>query len=119
MGFVLLAVTIVLTVGGQLLFKWQVDSLPDFPPDWLGRVWMLAKFILRPWVVVALAMAFSASIAWIGVLGQFELSYAYPFTSLSFVFVLILSAVIFQEAITPPKVIGILLIALGVIVSSR
>lgn len=119
MGFVLLAATIVFTVGGQLLFKWQVDSLPDFPLDWLGRVLTLAKFILRPWMVTALVMAFVASIAWIGVLGQFELSYAYPFTSLSFVFVLTLSAVFFQEAITPQKVIGILLIALGVLFSSR
>jgi multidrug transporter EmrE-like cation transporter len=50
---------------------------------------------------------------------KFELSYAYPFMSLAFVLVLGLSAVFFQEAITMPKVLGLSLIILGIIIGSR
>lgn len=119
MGYLLLALMVVLTVTGQLLFKWQVDSMPQLPPALWDRMGVLASFFLRPWVIAAFASAFIASIVWIGVLGQFELSYAYPFTSFSFALVLVLSAVFFGEAITLPKVLGIVLIALGVFVASR
>jgi len=47
---------------------------------------------------------------------KFELSYAYPFMSLSFVFVLVLSGLFFHEAITLPKLFGVLLIMSGIIV---
>ena len=50
---------------------------------------------------------------------KFELSYAYPFTSVGFVLVLILSAVFFHEAITIPKVIGMVLIVAGIIIGSQ
>jgi len=47
------------------------------------------------------------------------LSYAYPFMSLAFVFVLILSAILFHEALTVPKVLGVGLVVAGIIVASR
>ena len=50
---------------------------------------------------------------------KFELSYAYPFTSLSFVLVLVASALFFREAITVPKVLGLALIVVGIILGSR
>jgi uncharacterized membrane protein len=39
--------------------------------------------------------------------------------SLAFVLVLIFSAVLFHEAITAPKVLGMLLIIVGIVVTSR
>jgi len=50
---------------------------------------------------------------------KLELSYAYPFMSLAFVLVLFLSAILFHEAVTVPKVLGLLLIIAGLIVASR
>lgn len=119
MGFVLLTIMVLLTVAGQMLFKWQVDSMPGLPEDLWGRTEAVARFLLRPWVILAFALAFLASLTWIGVLGQFELSYAYPFTSFSFALVLVLSAAFFGESITLTKVLGIALIAVGVFVASR
>ena len=50
---------------------------------------------------------------------KFELSYAYPFMSLAFVLVLVLSAVLFHEPLTVPKILGVLLIIIGIVVGSR
>lgn len=47
---------------------------------------------------------------------KLELSHAYPFMSLSFVFVLVLSGFFFHESITLPKLLGGLLIMVGIIV---
>jgi multidrug transporter EmrE-like cation transporter len=50
---------------------------------------------------------------------KFELSYAYPFMSLAFVLVLILSAIIFREPLSVAKVTGLALVVAGIILSSR
>lgn len=119
MGYLFLALMVGLTVLGQLLFKRQVDLLGEIPSDWAGRFSLATRFLLNPWVIAAFASAFLASLTWAAVLTQFELSFAYPFTSLSFVLILIASAVFFGESITAAKVAGIVLIALGILVGSR
>jgi multidrug transporter EmrE-like cation transporter len=49
---------------------------------------------------------------------KFELSYAYPFTSLAFLLVLILSGAFFHEPITVPKLIGTALVMMGIAIAS-
>jgi len=60
-----------------------------------------------------------AGILWLAALTKLDLSYAYPFMSLAFVLVLILSAILFHEAVTVPKVLGVGLVVAGIIVASR
>jgi len=50
---------------------------------------------------------------------KLELSFAYPFISLSFVLVFVFSALLFHETVTAPKVVGLLLIIAGIIVTGR
>ena len=50
---------------------------------------------------------------------KLPLSHAYPFTTLAFVLVMVLSGVIFHEAITPLKMAGAALVVLGIIVGSQ
>ena len=50
---------------------------------------------------------------------KFELSHAYPFTSLNFVIVLLLSGLILGEPITQSKMTGVILIVLGTMVIAR
>ena len=47
-----------------------------------------------------------------------ENQHAYPFMSFAFVLVLVLSSVFLHEAVTIPKIVGIALIAAGVIIGS-
>jgi drug/metabolite transporter (DMT)-like permease len=62
--------------------------------------------------------AFLASLCWFGAMTKLQLSHAYPLTSLSFVLVLVLSFVFFQEPITWAKVAGLALILGGITVAS-
>jgi uncharacterized membrane protein len=52
-------------------------------------------------------------------LKQFELSKAYPFMSLSFVCVLVLSYWIFKETVSTQKIVGSLLIIAGIYLVSK
>jgi uncharacterized membrane protein len=75
--------------------------------------------VLNPWVLSGFLAAFAASLAWMAAMTKLELSHAYPFMSLNFVFVIILSSLLFQETITLPKIVGLGLIILGIVVGSR
>lgn len=113
------ALTIALTVYGQLIVKWQVLGAGDYPSGWLERVEFLGRLLANPWVISVFVGAFLAAMCWISALTRFDLSVVYPFMSLSFVFVLILSSVFFGEAITPLKTIGIGLIVAGLAIGAQ
>jgi drug/metabolite transporter (DMT)-like permease len=118
-GYFYVATTIILTVYGQLIVKWQVDNAGSFPETASGKLHFLLKLLLNPWVISVFAGAAIAALAWMAALTRFELSRAYPFVALSFVLVLGLSALLFGEALTAPKVIGVLLIFVGLVVGSQ
>ena len=52
-------------------------------------------------------------------LTRLELSFAYPFIALSFVFVIVASAVFFGEPLTATKVAGVGLVFAGLVLGSR
>jgi multidrug transporter EmrE-like cation transporter len=117
MGYVYVFLTISLTVYGQLIIKQQVNMV-EFPPDGLPLLWFVIRFCLRPLVFSGLLAAVFASFAWVAALSKFDLSYAYPFASLSFVLVVLASFVVFGEALDAYKVFGLLMIVGGVLVLS-
>jgi multidrug transporter EmrE-like cation transporter len=111
--------TIFFTVYGQLVTKWQVARAGAFPVEATEKIWFLLRLVLNPWVISSLAAAFLAFLSWMAAMTRFELSYAYPFMSLAYVLVLVLSAAFFHEAITVPKVVGMAFITVGIIIGSR
>jgi multidrug transporter EmrE-like cation transporter len=111
--------TISFTVYGQLIIKWQVEKAGSFPSTAFERIRYLCDLILNPWVISSFIGAFLAALSWMAAMTEFDLSYAYPFMSLAFILVLVLSAFFFHEAITLPKILGIALITIGIIIGSR
>ena len=116
-SFILL--TILFGLYGQVVLKWQVNLAGPPPTDWPTRVEYVWRLLLNPWVLSSLLGAFLGMLTWILALGKAELSYVYPFTSLSFVLVLFASAIIFDEPITATKLAGMVLIVAGLVVSNR
>lgn len=119
MDYLYIVGTVVFTVYGQLVVKWQVTKLGPMPGDAFAKARFLVNLIRNPFILSSLACAFLAFLCWVGAMAKFDLSYAYPFTALSFVAVLFLSAWAFREPITMAKVAGVLLVILGLVVGSR
>lgn len=113
MGYLYVFMTIGLTVYGQVILKQQVAQV-TFPPDGWQMFLFILKFCFRPLVFSGLLAAVFASFAWMAALSKFELSYAYPFTSLNFVLVVTISVLAFGETVDLYKVAGLSLILLGV-----
>lgn len=118
-AYCLVFATVVLTVSGQFLLKWQVLRAGALPPDAGERLRFLARLVANPWVLSAFAAAFLASMTWMLAMTRLQLSHAYPMTALTFALVVLGSAVLFHEPVTPLKLIGLLLIVAGICVGSQ
>ncbi|MBB6156406.1 putative membrane protein [Pseudomonas sp. JAI115] len=111
--------TIVFTVYGQLILKWRIAQFGPLPVDTFSKIKFLLGLLLDPAIFSGFAAAFLASLAWMAAMTKFELSHAYPFMSINFVVVLLLSAWILSEPITLQKVLGVGLIVVGTVVAAR
>ena len=119
MSYVYVLSTVLLTVYGQIVIKWQVLQAGALPADGGEKIAFLARLLLNPWILSGLAAALLASVTWMAAMTKLPLSHAYPFTTLAFVLVIVLSGVFFNEAITPLKIVGAALVVLGIIVGSQ
>ncbi|OEU50567.1 MAG: hypothetical protein BA866_07140 [Desulfobulbaceae bacterium S5133MH15] len=119
MGYFYIFLTIAFTVYGQLILKQQFNTV-SITPSGFDLIPFYFKFIVtRPLVLSGFVSAVLASVAWIGAISKFELSYAYPFMSLNFVIVVVLSSLMFQEDINWYKIIGLVFICVGICILSK
>jgi multidrug transporter EmrE-like cation transporter len=118
-GYVYILATILLTVFGQLTLKWRIRSFGPMPDQFIGKFSYFSGLLLDPVILSGFAAAFLASITWMAAMTRFELSYAYPFMSLNFVLVLLLSTTLFGEPVTAAKLAGCALIVVGTFVAAR
>jgi multidrug transporter EmrE-like cation transporter len=119
MAYLYIIFTILLTVYGQIVVKWQVTNAGPLPENAAEKLAFLFRLAANLWILSSFLAAFLAALCWMTVMTKMELSYAYPFMSASFILVFACSALLFNEAVTSYKVAGLTLIVLGIIVSSR
>lgn len=119
LDYIYIALTIGFTVYGQLILKWRIADYGPLPVDTSEKLKFLLGLLFDPAIFSGFAAAFLASLAWMAAMTKFDLSHAYPFMSLNFVVVLLLSAWLLGEAVTLQKILGIGLIVLGTVVAAR
>ena len=118
-AYLYVAITVVCTAYGQMIVKWQTSKAGVFPGSNSERLDYLFGLITNPWMLTSLAATGVAAAAWIAALSHLELSKAYPFIAASFIIVLVLSGIFFDESITAVKLLGAFLIVAGLVLGSR
>lgn len=104
---------------GQLLLKRGMNTMGPLTLSVSEIFTILLKMASNPFVVIGLMVYVASTVFWLTALSRVDLSYAYPFASLSYVIMLIVSWQIFREDITPLRLLGTLVIAMGVFIVSR
>ena len=105
-----LAVAIALDTALQLVWKTGVADLPD-----TTSLRDLAVAVARNPIFILVVVFMAAQLVnWLKVLDHADLSYAKPFTSLSYVTVCVLSVLILGEHIAPLQILGIAIVVAGV-----
>ncbi|NBJ68281.1 MULTISPECIES: EamA family transporter [Clostridia] len=116
MGYIYILGTIGFTVYGQLILKWKINQYGELPDAFWKKMMFLLQLLLNPWILSGLFAACLAALCWMVAMTKFDISYAYPFMSLSFILVFILSVLLFNEPVSTQKVIGFSLIIIGIII---
>lgn len=112
-------ITVVSTVTGQLLLKVGVGRVGPMPSAAGAIPGFLLSALLEWRVFLALVLAFVGALAWISAVSLVELTFAYPFMSLTFVIVQILGVALLREPWNWYRAAGVALIMLGIFVASR
>lgn len=110
--------TVLFTVYGLLVLKWRIVQYGLLPLGFQARLLFLLQLFLDPYVFSGLVGGLIASMCWMAAMTKADLSRAYPFTSLSYVLVMLLSGILLHEPITMPKILGAGFIVVGIIVGS-
>lgn len=110
-----LALTIVMDTLAQLSWKFAVEQVPDTIELWQSVIATLSE----PWLYVALLLYILQFFNWMIVLSHADLSYAQPITALSYVTVSGASSALFHEHLSLLRVVGLVMILLGVWFISR
>lgn len=121
MGYVYILGTILFTVYGQLVLKWRLGVLGFQLPESgaIDKVVALLKVLFDPFILSGFVSAFVASLFWMAAMTKFEITYAYPFMSLSPALVFLLGIFVFGETFTLGKLLGLILIIAGIVVTVK
>ncbi|WP_223854743.1 EamA family transporter [Bacteroides sp. GM023] len=122
MGYLYILLTILFTVYGQVILKWRISNLNWSLTTTEGVGQMIVsyvKFLFDPLIFSGFVSAFIASIFWMLAMTKFELTYAYPFMSLSPALVFVIGILVLGETFTIGKILGLLLIMIGILVTVK
>lgn len=84
-------------------------SFLSYLPQFIGNIFLFVSF---------LCYGFSILI-WIIVLSKVEVSYAYAFSSLGYILVTIMGALLLHEQVSVVRIIGIAIVCLGIVLVAR
>ena len=115
--FVLAAV--VLTAAAQLLLKAGAEKLAPMSPSVSGAFSFAMRIAIEPHLLGGVACYFISMLLWIMALTRMEVSVAYPMLSLGYVLTAIAAYFLFGEAVSVQRVLGIVIIIVGVVITAR
>jgi multidrug transporter EmrE-like cation transporter len=110
---------VLLNATAQLFLRKGMTTIAPFELSWRELVPAAMSAALNPFVAAGLACHVISVGAWMLVLSRVEVSFAYPFQGIGYVFTAIVGYYYFQENLGATRIAGIALICLGVALISR
>ena len=115
MNYLLLFLSIVLSVSGQIFQKLGMSRTG---PNRQMKVSLL-KSILIPYNLIGMVCLGLSAFIWLIVLSKMELSLAYPLLSFGYVLVTISSKLFFKEIIPWNRWVGVLIVVFGIMLVTQ
>ncbi len=111
-SLMLVFLSCLLTAVGQIAFKYGMNTIVI---DGSSNLFSTLKTVLFNPVIVAGFIFFGVgAVVWLFALARLELSYAVPLSGLTYILVLFAGVLLFKEPLTVLKVVGTLLVAMGI-----
>lgn len=109
----------VLGVGGQLLLKRGMTAMGEQTLSPSNLLEVAVRIATSPWVIIGLGIYVTGTFFWLVALSRVELSFAYPFASLSYVLIVAASWMLLGESVSPLRLAGVVTICLGVLIVAQ
>lgn len=111
------AASTLFVVAGHSVIKAGLNAVPSgYTSPLISRI---AHLLTQPLVLEGLLIYFFGTICWMVAVGQKEISFLYPLTSVNYVIVAGTSVVFFHEVISVRRALGVLVIVLGMLLMNR
>lgn len=119
-GYLYIALALALAAYSNIALKYCMNKIGAGSMAGNGLLgFYLHFFFLTVWGWSCILCVFFCCVFWLMALARFELSYVFPFLSLNFVLVTVLSMPILHEPFSWQRIIGVGVIVLGVFIASR
>ena len=106
-----LLIAIMLGAAGQICLKFGLGKLDSQVP------FVVVTAMFRNWHVLVGFVAYGvSSLLYLFVLSRLDVSYAYPFVAINYVFVTFLAWLILKETVPTLRLVGLAIICTGVLV---
>jgi uncharacterized membrane protein len=115
-AIVIIIIGVIFAAFGQVSWKLGMNQAGQLATLNLTT---LSTVLLNPYVLLGFVMYGLSTIFWLIALSKKDLSFVYPFISLTYILVLVLSSLVLKESIGLNKIVGTLAIMIGLIIISR
>jgi drug/metabolite transporter (DMT)-like permease len=118
-AIIYILISVLGSAAGQLLLKKGMNSMGAVTltiNQLPSIIWQMATNIN---VFIGLAIYLVGTVFWLAALSRVDLSFAYPFASFNYIVMLVASWMMFDERITISRILGTVVIGIGVFLISR
>ncbi|MCS6841408.1 MAG: EamA family transporter [Roseiflexus sp.] len=116
---ILILIPTITGVAGQLLLKIGMSQMGALEVSVAALPSLIMRIITSPYILIGLTIYFGGVFFWLLALNRADLSYVYPFASLSYVLITLASWLLLHEAVPPLRWIGLVIICIGVILVAQ
>ncbi len=118
-GILLVIVASSIMAVSSLMLKYSIDRIGGFAGELSQVPADIIKLLLQPAFVIGVILYAGGTLLWMKSISDEPMSIGYPILiSTSFLVIAIGSAYFFNEALTPVKIVGMIVITIGVIIAS-
>ncbi len=111
---------IILAPAGNLLLKWGMNECGSITETNVGVVRYYLDVLSKPQVLVGTGIYIVSALLWLAVLGMMDITAAYPiFVSGAFLIVTVAAILFFREHVNWLRIVGILVVVLGIYIVSQ
>ena len=115
-AIIIIIIGVVFAAIGQVSWKLGMNQAGQISAMNLAYI---SSVLLNPYVLLGFVMYGLSTVFWLIALSKRELSFVYPFISLTYILVLVLSSMVLKESIGINKIAGTLAIIAGLVIISR
>lgn len=119
MIFGLILFGVLLNAGAQLLLKAGMNHIGEFAFSWGNTIPIGFKAFTNPYILTGLGCYVISVVVWLMVLSRVQVGYAYPMLSIGYIINAIAAYFLFGESLDATRLLGILVIILGVFLITR